>query len=414
MAKEIVNIRNGILDQLKQRVASAGQAHDELVNGFTTARWVFPSAGAFQIIVLVAAAVLVGRSLATGIKRLTATMTGLARGSDADLRLPIPGVDRVDEVGDMARMVETFKQNAIRVRALEAEQAENIKRSEAERKADLARIANEFKDSVSGIVNTVATAANEMLAASGNLRHSANQTSKQAETVSVATAETSANVQTVAAATEEMSASISEIGRQVEVSASIARGAVGQANNTRVTVSGLAEAANKIGNVIRLIQDIAGQTNLLALNATIEAARAGEAGKGFAVVASEVKMLASQTAQASEEIAAQVNSIQISTANTVDAIDDISGVIQKLDEISTAIASAVQEQSAATSNISDSVSHASHGTAEIASNILNVTEAATQTAAASEQIGAYSANLSKQGDELRKQVDYFLGALQTG
>ena len=200
----------------------------------------------------------------------------------------------------------------------------------------------------------------------------------------------------------------------VTESSRIVAGAVTQAEDTNAKVKGLAEAAQKIGEVVTLINEIASQTNLLALNATIEAARAGEAGKGFAVVASEVKNLATQTGRATEEIAGQVKAIQDSTESAAQAIHAISVTINRVNEISTAIASAVEEQGAATQEISRNVQEASTGTAEVSTNITGVTQASQQTSAGSTQVLASASELASNGERLKKEVDTFLHTVRAG
>ncbi|MCH8090798.1 MAG: chemotaxis protein [Proteobacteria bacterium] len=261
---------------------------------------------------------------------------------------------------------------------------------------------------VKEVVNSVAAAATEMETTSQALSSNAEQTSRQASVVAAASEEASTNVQTVASATEELSSSIREIGEQVVQSASIAGKAVEETERTNVTVQGLAEAAQKIGDVVSLINDIASQTNLLALNATIEAARAGDAGKGFAVVASEVKILANQTAKATEEIAAQIGTMQTATNEAVGAIGGIANIIQEINEIANSISAAVEEQGAATQEITRNVQQAADGTQEVNTNITGVNEAASQTGAAAQQLLEASAGLAKEGEELNVEVEKFL------
>ncbi|MCH8096860.1 MAG: methyl-accepting chemotaxis protein [Proteobacteria bacterium] len=261
---------------------------------------------------------------------------------------------------------------------------------------------------VKEVVNSVAAAATEMESTSQALSSNAEQTSRQASVVAAASEEASTNVQTVASATEELSSSIKEIGEQVAKSASIAGKAVEETERTNVTVQGLADAAQKIGDVVSLINDIASQTNLLALNATIEAARAGDAGKGFAVVASEVKILANQTAKATEEIAAQIGTMQTVTNEAVGAIGGISTTIQEINEIANSISAAVEEQDAATQEITRNVQQAADGTQEVNTNITGVNEAATQTGAAAQQLLEASGGLAKEGEQLSIEVDKFL------
>ena len=262
------------------------------------------------------------------------------------------------------------------------------------------------------VVDVVASASTELRASSEGLSSTVEESSRQAATVAAASEQTSANVQTVAAATEELSASIGEISHQVTQSARVADKAVSEAESTNVQVKGLAEAAQKIGKVVELIKEIASQTNLLALNATIEAARAGEAGKGFAVVASEVKTLANQTAKATEDIAAQIANIQQATGGTVAAIESIRGTIDEISQIATAIASAIEEQGVATREIAKNVQQAAQGTQEVSTNITGVTRAAAAADEAAGQVMVAAADLSKQSETLRGEVDKFLADMR--
>jgi methyl-accepting chemotaxis protein len=338
------------------------------------------------------------------IRRMTDAMARLA---DRQLATEIEGVGRKDEIGRMAGAVQVFKDGLIEADRLAAEQER-----EQTRKAARAKLVDgyvlEFDSKVRETLDTLAAAATEMNATAGSMSSVAEETSRQAMAVSTASEQTSANVQTVASAGEEMAASISEISRQVTQAAGVARGAVKEAADTTATMNGLAESAQKIGDVVALISDIAGQTNLLALNATIEAARAGEAGKGFAVVASEVKALANQTARATEEIASQIGSVQVAAREAVDAIKGIDATIAQISEISAVIAAAVEEQGATTVEISRNTQEAARGTEDVSRNIAGVTDAAGQTGAAASQVLAASGELSRQAETLRAEVARFL------
>lgn len=276
----------------------------------------------------------------------------------------------------------------------------------------LGDMVSEFQTSVGGVVESVASSAINIKTSATTMSSTAGKTTARTSSVAAATEQASANVQTVASATEELASSSREISNQMERTTRIAQQAVTDASSANATVDSLAQAAEKIGNVVEMIQEIAGQTNLLALNATIEAARAGEAGKGFAVVASEVKSLANQTAKATEEISAQITSMQDATRNTVTAIKSIGATIGEINEISTAVAAAVQEQTAATDEISRNVQQASQGTSEISRNISDVTHAATETGESAGQVMEQAEQLAVQSDNLQVAVEKFLTSLK--
>ena len=284
-----------------------------------------------------------------------------------------------------------------------------IEAGRRERKAMLDGLADTFEGSVAAIVSTLASSAEQMQSAAQTMQAAAEETTVQSNVVAAASEEASANVHAVAVAAEEMATSTHEINRQVTESAKIASSAVEAANATVGKVDRLSASANKIGDIVALISNIAGQTNLLALNATIEAARAGAAGRGFAVVASEVKGLAEQTAKATAEIGAQIGEMQASTSESAAAIREISTIIDQMDAISTAIASAVAQQGSATREIARNVQQASHGTGEVTSNIAGVSHAASDTGAAAQQVLAAASALAIQASSLRSEVDTFLG-----
>jgi methyl-accepting chemotaxis protein len=326
--------------------------------------------------------------------------------------LQIHGTDRKDEVGEVAKAAEVFKENGLARIRMEAEQKEAEKRSAAQRRADMMRLADQFEGAVGEIVETVSSASTELEASADSLTSTAERAQRLATVVASASEEASANVQSVATATEEMSSSVNEISRQVQESARIAGEAVEQARGTTARVSELSRAATRIGDVIELINSIAGQTNLLALNATIEAARAGEAGRGFAVVASEVKALAEQTAKATGEIGQQISGIQAATEESVGAIREISGTIERLSEISSTIAAAVEEQGAATQEIARNVQQAAQGTHEVSSNITDVQRGASETGSASSQVLSAAQTLSSDSSRLKLEVGKFLDSVR--
>lgn len=365
---------------------------------------------AVSLVVSFAFAMLVGIvGLSRPIARLKAVMEALTRN---DLAQDVAGTERGDELGEMARAVAVFKANAIEVRSLKEAQAKNEQRAAEQHKTDRAKLAERFDAAIGEIVDTVSSASTELEASAGTLSTAASRGSELANVLANASAEASANVQSVAAATEELSSSVNEIGRQVQEAARVASDAVGQARGTTERISDLSRAATRIGDVIELINTIAGQTNLLALNATIEAARAGEAGRGFAVVASEVKALAEQTARATGEIGQQINGIQSATLESVGSIRSISTTIERLSEISSTIAAAVEEQSAATSEIARNVQEAARGTDQVNGSVSDVEHGANETGAASSQVLSAARSLGGDAARLKLEVGKFLETIR--
>jgi methyl-accepting chemotaxis protein len=372
-------------------------------------RMVWISAGIGLFLGLAAALWIGIKGLSQPIARLKSAMEALAGNN---LSVEVPGIGRRDELGDMARTVEVFKKNGIEVERLKGEQQAIEKRAAEQRKAEMIKMADSFEGAVGQIIETVSSASTELEASAGTLTKTAERAQQITTTVAAASEEASTNVQSVASATEEMASSVNEISRQVQESARIASEAVGQARTTTDRVSELSKAATRIGDVVELINTIAGQTNLLALNATIEAARAGEAGRGFAVVASEVKALAEQTAKATGEIGHQITGIQAATQDSVNAIKEISGTIERLSEISSAIAAAVEEQGAATQEISRNVQQAAQGTQQVSSNITDVQRGASETGSASSQVLSAAQSLSNDSNRLKLEVGKFLNSVR--
>jgi methyl-accepting chemotaxis protein len=366
-------------------------------------------AGAASLLGLLIA-FLIARGIIGPLSGLTSGMKELAAGN---FGVVLPGLERKDEVGDMAQAVETFKVKAEEKARIEAEaKATQDQIAARQRKADMIKLADGFEAAVGEIVETVSSASTELEASATTLTSTAERAQELTTMVAAASEEAFTNVQSVASATEELSSSVNEISRQVQESARMASDAVDQARTTNDRVSELSKAASRIGDVVELINTIAGQTNLLALNATIEAARAGEAGRGFAVVASEVKALAEQTAKATGEIGQQITGIQAATQDSVNAIKEISGTIEKLSEISSTIAAAVEEQGAATQEISRNVQQAAQGTRQVSSNITDVQRGAGETGSASAQVLSAAQSLSSDSNRLKLEVGKFLDSVR--
>ena len=363
-----------------------------------------------SIVLGIVLAWLIGRAISKPVVGLCGGMRELAEGN---FQVMLPGLGRGDEVGDMAQAVETFKVKAEQKAREEAEAKMKQDQIDAQkRKADMIKLADDFEGAVGEIIETVSSASTELEASAGTLTSTAQRAQELTTMVAAASEEASTNVQSVASATEELTSSVNEISRQVQESARMANEAVDQARKTNDRVGELSKAAARIGDVVELINTIAGQTNLLALNATIEAARAGEAGRGFAVVASEVKALAEQTAKATGEIGQQITGIQAATQDSVGAIKEISGTIEKLSEISATIASAVEEQGAATQEISRNVQQAAQGTQQVSSHIVDVQRGAGETGSASSQVLSAAQSLSSDSNRLKLEVGKFLNTVR--
>lgn len=341
--------------------------------------------------------------LAKPLRNMVGSMSEVSSGN-LDVEIPSAGND---EIGDMARALGVFKDNALKVEAMAADQRREQEEKEARQRAVESMI-SEFEGAMSSALGEMAAASGTMRTSAESMNVTADKTAEQGQAAAAASTEAASNVQTVAAASEELSASIQEVSRQVGHSARIAEQAVGEAAESNKSVSALVQMANKVGEVVGLINDIAEQTNLLALNATIEAARAGDAGKGFAVVAHEVKSLANQTARATEEISSQIGAMQSATEEAVEGIGGVGKIIDEMSEISTSIASAMEEQDVTTQEIARNVQEAARGTQEVDANMAGVSQAAGETGAAAGEVLTAAGMVNDQSDTLRGAVEKFL------
>ena len=359
--------------------------------------------------VILALATFIVRTTVRPLNTLTERMGRLAH---HDLNIEVIGAGWKSEIGEMARAMLVFKENAIAKDRLEAARKEDERRNQEDRRRNTHEMAERFEHAVGDIVRGLSAASAELDSTAETMADSAKEASRQSIAVASGATEASSNVQTVASATEEMSASIAEISHLVARSSQVAVQAVAEAEHSNSMVQALAQAAERIGVVVSLITDIAAQTNLLALNATIEAARAGDAGKGFAVVAGEVKLLANQTAKATEEISQQVASIQSATGNSVQAIEKVRGIISGISEISTTIAGAIEQQTTAAQEISSNIQQAALGASAVTHNIVGVQEVASETGSAAIQLQASAHDLAERTAQLRLQVDGVLSGLR--
>jgi methyl-accepting chemotaxis protein len=391
---DLINAESGLL-------VSRNQARTDSFSAITVAIW---ASIAIAMGTAIAVSLQMARLISAPLKEIAHKMASVANGN---LTTEIPYRDRGDEIGMAAKGLEDFRVKLIDAEILRKQQQE-FEAAASAQQAERARMAEAFATRMTQISDGFSSSSGEVASASRNLAATAEETARQAQAVSGAAEEASANVQTVAASTEEMTASVREIASQVAKSASVANTAAAEAARTESDVRALSEAATKIGEVVELINNIAGQTNLLALNATIEAARAGEAGKGFAVVASEVKQLADQTAKATGEISSKINEIQQATNRTVGSIERIVNTVSDIQSISTMISAAIEEQGAATGEIASNTQLAARGTEQVSDNINGVGRSAEMTGSASTQLMSLSDALSGQASEPQREVSTFV------
>ena len=388
--------------------AGADKASQDAANSYSSAFMMLAAILGAAVLIGIGVGFYLVRDVSAGIASIVTPMQALGKG---DFSAEVPHQGDKTEIGAMATTLQVFKEALIAKKAAD-EAAALDAQAKIERGRKVDGITRDFELMIGEIVQTVSSASTQLEASASTLSHTAERSQQLTTTVASASEEASTNVQSVASATEELSSSVNEISRQVQELARMASDAVGQARITNDRVSELSKSAARIGDVVELINTIAGQTNLLALNATIEAARAGEAGRGFAVVASEVKALAEQTAKATGEISQQISGIQAATQDLVNAIKEISGTIEKLSEISSTIAAAVEEQGAATQEISRNVQQAAQGTQRVSANIVDVQRGTSETGSASSQVLSAAQSLSGDSNRLKLEVGKFLSSVR--
>ena len=398
---------------LDQVIAVSTQLSDQATRdaaaGVAAANRIRIVVGLAVTLLLVGTAIFASLAIGRPIRKVGEVLMRLANGNTS---VEIPYTDRSDEIGDTARVAGIFKENLLRIETIETEQKRAEERQIAERKTEMLRLADTFEATIGEIVNAVSSTSAQLESAASTLTQTAETTQQLTLVVASAAEQASSNVLAVSQATDEISASTGEISRQVHESRDIAGQAVEQAQVTDRRITDLLRAASRIGDVVKLISDVAAQTNLLALNATIEAARAGEAGRGFAVVAAEVKTLAQRTAEATKEISTQISGIQLATHESASALQEIGGTINRLAEIAVAVAGAVGEQDATTQEISRSVRQAANGTSQVASSILDVNEGASKTGSASSHVLSSARLLAAESGKLRLEASKFLATVR--
>jgi methyl-accepting chemotaxis protein len=400
----------GVIDQIVKQANDLNAATEADATGRVATFIIILWSVSGVVLLMIGAGIFgMGFGVIAPVSRMTEAMQRLARGElDGD----IPSLARKDEIGSMAGAVQIFKDSALRVKAMESDQAAFKDKLETDRKAAMHEVADGFEKAIGRIIETVSAASAEIETAAGSLTRTAETTQQLSTTVTEASDRSSTSVKSAAATTEEMAASVVEIARQVQASHGVTSAAVQQADKTNARIAELSQSAGRIGEVVKLITAIAEQTNLLALNATIEAARAGEAGRGFAVVASEVKALSVQTAKATEEVGAQIAQMQAATEQSVSAIKEIGGTIAQISDISSAIAGAVEQQGAATREISRNVQEAAAGASHVAGSIADVKRGAERTGAESGQVHGFARSLRQESDHLKLEVAKFLKTIR--
>ncbi|CAK0773658.1 methyl-accepting chemotaxis protein [Azospirillaceae bacterium] len=366
--------------------------------------------GALSFIALVIAGIawkVLGRTIVAALLQLESVMKRLAHG---DLAVDVPCRKRTDEIGAMAQAVQIFKDDLFHIEDLRRQQQDEIN-AKIRRQAAANQLIQDFSGAVSGVLKILGDASSDMFSRAESMCAISSEATKRTAAISDATRHAAANVQMVAEAGKALTKTIHDISCQVTEAASIARKTVSDTRQANIVMEKLGGSAQRIGEVVKLIKNIAGQTHLLALNATIEAARAGAAGKGFVVVANEVKNLADQTAKATEEITEQISSVQNDANNALNAIGGILEVIVRIDGITSSIATAINHQTVATREIADNVGSATDETQRVSTMIITVGDAISSTKKSAEDVLNASHSLSEKADGLRSEVESFLAVI---
>ena len=412
ISKMLQEMRTHVTQIVKQRSQNASVKYAEVkANSSRLTIFTVATVGLMAVFAI-AAFIFTNHSVIKGIASLTTTMTGLANEDPKSLQEDVPGFARKDEIGQMAKAVLVFKNNLVAKKTLEAEKARADAENRERQRQDMLALADRFEAAVGEIINLVAAAASELKSSVTVLSSASEETRMQCEAVADSAGQAAGNVRTLTSAMQELATSSTQSGQQVTHATKVAERAVGEAGHTNHEMTGLQTNVNKIGEIVKLIDEIAEQTNLLALNATIEAARAGNAGKGFAVVASEVKQLAEQTAKATANISSQIGNVQSSSVETIKAISEITSTIEDISKVSHSVLTTTNEQTETTKDVFESIQLVSTGVEEVTSSVEQISLATAETSKASTNVERSATNLSKQADNLQIEMRNFLNTIR--